>query len=120
VRVIFLFPLLFFFSCGSVQFNGEGRFRIEKIGYIKENCEKLLNSEVLIDGIYRGWNCPKECGAPPVTRSDVCITDSTGCIYSTPFLSPIGDSGKRVVFLAKVKEKEGSCYLKAEKVYEVR
>lgn len=115
-----LFIGLLLFSCGSVQVNGEGRFRIEKIGRIKENCEKFNGKLVTIKATYRGWNCPKRCGVPPVTRSDVCLEDETGCIYSLPFLSPLKDKGKEVLLSAKVKEKKGMCYVKPVRIYEVK
>jgi len=118
-KLVFL-TLLLVSSCGSVQINGEGRFRIETIGSIKENCRKFLGRKVVIRGTYRGWSCPKACGIPPVTRSDVCIEDGTGCIYSLPFLSPIKDRGKKVVFSATVKLKGDLCYVKPVRIYEVK
>jgi hypothetical protein len=120
MKKLFLFILPFLFSCSSVQINGETRLRLETVGSIKKNCMELVGKEVVLEATYRGWDCPSDCGAPPVTRSDVCLEDSTGCIYSTPFLSPINDRGKLVRLLAKVKKKGNECYLEPVRIYEVR
>ena len=56
---------------------------ITLIGDIKANPEAYEGKNVTIVGKYLGWNC-YGCGyGPPVTRSDWCIEDETGCIYVT-------------------------------------
>ncbi len=51
------------------------------IGDIKANPDEYEGKIVTITGRNLGWNC-FECGpGPPVTRSDGCIEDGTGCIY---------------------------------------
>jgi len=50
---------------------------------IKVNPEAYEGKIVTIVGENLGWNCTG-CGyGPPVTRSDWCIEDETGCIYVT-------------------------------------
>jgi hypothetical protein len=84
---------------------------------IKE-CSKLRGKEVELRVVYRGWNCPKNCKHPGLTRSDTCFTDSTGCIYAygNGGLDPVTDVGKEVTIKAIVNERNGVCYLKVVKV----
>jgi len=120
-----LIPLLFIallFSCATVRVNGEARVRLTTVGEILRNCSSMLGKEVVLEGTYRGWSCPAECRNPGITRSDACITDSTGCIYmaGTGGLDPLTDRGKEVRVLAFVSKKGDICYLKPEKVDELR
>ena len=114
--------VLFFSSCSSVTLNGEARFRLETIGNIKKNCNRLTGKEVVIRAKYMGWNCSAECNNPGITRSDSCIVDSTGCIYlrGTGGLNPLIDRGKEFLFKGVVKEFNNICYLKVVKADEIR
>jgi len=109
-------------SCSTVQINGEARARLEKIGNIHRHCQELSGQVVKIRAKFRGWNCPPECGAPPVTRSDTCLVDETGCIYvyGTAGLDPILDRGKEFLITAKVVWQGGKCYLKVLEKDEVK
>ena len=121
-RLALLLLLLFFSSCGTVRVNGEANFRLITVGELLKNCPSLLGEEVIVEGTYRGWNCPSACRNPGVTRSDVCLVDSTGCIYlsGTGGLDPLTDRGKRVKVVGVVSERNGICYLKPERVDELR
>ncbi len=122
IRFFTLIFLTLLSGCATVNVNGEARVRFFTIGEILKNCPALSEKEVVVEGTYRGWNCPADCRNPGTTRSDVCITDSTGCIYlsGTGGLDPLIDRGKRVRVLALVSRKGSICYLKPEKVDELR
>lgn len=120
-----LFTLLFaalLFGCATVSVNGEANVRLTTVGEVLKNCSLMLGKEVVLEGTFRGWSCPAECRNPGITRSDACITDSTGCIYiaGTGGLDPLTDKGKKVRVLAFVSKKGNICYLKPEKVDELR
>jgi len=92
------------------------------VGYLSDHCEELLNKTVVVEGYYLGWGCPPDCGAPPLSRSDTCLADRTGCIYlySTGGLNPVSDKGKKVLLTAVVKKSpSGVCYLKVVKAKKV-
>ncbi len=114
--------LLLISSCGSVTLNTEARLKLFTVGELLKNCPSLLGKEVVVEGTYRGWNCPSACRNPGVTRSDVCLVDSTGCIYlsGTGGLDPLTGRGKRVKVVGVVSERNGICYLKPERVDELR
>jgi len=101
-------------SCSTVQVNGEARVRLEKIGSIERNCQELSGQVVKLRARFMAWNCPPECGAPPKTRSDVCLVDDTGCIYAygTGGFDPVLDKGKEFLITAQVVWEGGKCYLK--------
>ena len=122
VRVVSLLFFLIFFSCGTVRVNGEANFCLITVGELLKNCPSLLGKEVVVEGTYRGWNCPAVCRNPGVTRSDVCLVDSTGCIYlsGTGGLDPLTDRGKKVRVEGVVSEKNGICYLEPEGIDELR
>ena len=122
IRFFTLIFLTLLSGCATVNVNGEARVRLFTVGEILKNCPALSGKEVVVEGTYRGWSCPADCRNPGVTRSDVCITDSTGCIYlsGTSGLDPLTDRGKRVRVLALVSRKGSICYLKPEKVDELR
>lgn len=122
LRFFSLLLLVLFSGCATVRVNGEARVRLLTVGEVLKNCSSLSGKEVLVEGVYRGWSCPVECGNPGVTRSDSCITDSTGCIYiaGTGGLNPLTDKGKTVRVQAVVSKKKNVCYLKPEKVDELR
>jgi predicted RNA-binding Zn-ribbon protein involved in translation (DUF1610 family) len=76
--------------------------------------------EVVFEGKYLGWKCPKTCVHPGITRSDACVeTKKFGCIYlkGTGNLDPILDSGKRFIFRGILKRKNNVPYVE---VLEVR
>jgi hypothetical protein len=109
-------------SCSTVQVNGEAGLRPEKVGRIQKHCQELRGQVVKLRARFMGWNCPPECGAPPKTRSDVCLIDDTGCIYAygTGGFDPVLDKGKEFLITAKVVWEGGKCYLKVLDSDEVR
>lgn len=120
--ILTLLLVSLFSSCSSVVVNGEARFRLSTVGELLKNCRNLKGKKIAVEGIYRGWNCPRGCKNPGITRSDSCISDDTGCIYisGTAGLDPISDRGKRVRIEGTVLESSGICYLKPERVDELR
>ncbi|TCK06277.1 hypothetical protein [Phorcysia thermohydrogeniphila] len=111
-------------SCATVKTSGELEIRFEKVGNIKGNCPSFVGKEVLLKATYLGWNCPKECKPPAITRSDTCIADETGCIYllGSGKLNPISDKGRIFLFKGKVELSpyNNTCYIRVEKVDEVK
>jgi hypothetical protein len=101
-------------SCASAIERPDGARDAISIKEIRENCSRFIDSEVVLRAKYMGWRCPKECGAPPLTRSDTCLVDESGCIYAYGLmgLDPINDVGKEVEVKAKVLTFGGKCYLK--------
>jgi len=98
-------PLLIF-SC-SANFSSKESY--------KDFCSTYIGKTVKVKATYLGWKCPKNCGLPPITRSDVCWTINNFCIYSLPVenLNPINDINKSYLLEVKVlKNKKGICYLK--------
>jgi len=122
MRIPLLLALLLFTSCASVGVTGEGRIRLEKIGTIEKKCQELNGEIVKIRAKFMGWGCPPECGGPPVTRSDTCFIDDTGCIYAygRAGLDPITDKGKELTVTAKVVYSQGKCYIKVIETDEVK
>jgi len=109
-------------SCSTVQVNGQERIRIETIGKIKKECPQLKERVVKIRAKFLGWSCPSECGAPPKTRSDVCLADESGCIYAygSGGFDPILDKNKEFLVTAKVVWEGNKCYLKVLRKDEVK
>ena len=98
-------PLLFF-SCTD-------KFSFKETS--KDFCSSYLGKTVKVQATYKGWKCPKDCGPPPITRSDVCWVTNNLCFYSLPVnsLDPIKDVGKQFLIKAKVlKNEQGKCYFK--------
>ena len=107
--------------CGcSATVNGQARFRTT-VGFIQSHCSSLLGKEVVIEGIYKGWDCPPDCPNPGNTRSDACVFEGKSCIYllGTGGLDPLKDLNKRVRVKGIVEQKNGICYLKAVEVNEL-
>ena len=97
---------LVFFSC-------TGKFPSKETS--KDFCFSYLGKTVKVQATYKGWECPKNCGPPPLTTSDVCWLINNICLYSLPVakLDPLKDVGKKFFIEAKVlKNKKGNCYLK--------
>ena len=66
-----------------------------------------------------GWNCPRNCKNPGITRSDTCWVDNSGCIYAKGLsgLDPLKDINKQYTITAGVYiSKTGVCYLNIKKV----
>ncbi len=81
---------------------------------IKENCREYAGKVLEVKVKYLGWRCPESCGAPPLTRSDACVSDGTTCLYlrGTGGLNPLRDCGKNVTLKVRVKQNpKGGCYL---------
>lgn len=119
----FVVSFIFFLSsCASLQVNGEARLRFLTAGELLKKCSSLTGKEVAVEGTYMGWSCPQNCRHPGITRSDSCLVDSTGCIYisGTGGLDPITDRGKRIRVKGVVSLNRGVCYLKPERVDELR
>ncbi|WP_457681484.1 hypothetical protein [Thermovibrio sp.] len=121
-RALAALLLLFVSSCGTYQVNGNFKFRLIKIGEVEQECRKFEGKDVYVRAKYLGWSCPPECKAPPITRSDTCFVDETGCIYAYGLggLDPIKDRGKSYLIKAKVLKKGNRCYLKVISKDEVK
>ncbi len=121
VSVIGLVTIFLFSSCASVKVSGETRVRLMKIGTIERKCESLKGKKVVIRAKFMGWNCPKECKNPGITRSDTCFVDSTGCIYAEGLAGdPLTERGKEYLVKAIVMKRKNTCYLKVLGKDEVR
>jgi len=110
-KLLSVFLLLFASSCATPD--GDGR-RVS-VGYLLHNCGEFLNKTIEVEAYYLGWDCPPDCGAPPSSRSDSCISDGSGCIYlmGTGGLDPIFDRGRKFLIEAVVlAARGGGCYLK--------
>ena len=113
---ISLFGLFAFFSCSP---KGETTVTLLHLKELLQDCPRWENREVLLQLTYMGWNCPKDCSHPGITRSDACWVEGHRCIYSagTGLLNPLKDVGKTVTVKARVKRNlRGVCYLVVEEV----
>ena len=86
------------------------------VAEILKNANQLLNKEVMVTGVFKGWS-GGPAGGPPVTRSDWVLQDDTASIYVTgpfpPGCSPT-NPGKTVTIKARVKKTaKGQVYLDA-------
>ena len=103
-KILFLlsFAVIFFTSC-------------KKRNELSNLCVNYVNKTYTIKATFKGWKCPKNCGPPPITRSDVCWIINNFCIYSLPVenLNPINDINKNYLLKVKIlKNKQGKCYFK--------
>jgi len=120
ILLLFFFPLLLLVSCDIV--NQQSNFSIVKrptIKTISDNCSYFSNKQVVIRATYLGWDCPRECKAPGLTRSDTCIKDNSGCIYLYGLggLNPLKDKGSIHTFYGIVKKSpSGVCYIEVNRV----
>ena len=75
------------------------------IGDILSDPKKFTSSDVLVEGIFKGWTgtCPL---SSMLTRSDWIIEDETGCIYVTGSvptgLSPMQPHNERIKVAGRV------------------
>lgn len=96
------------------------------ISAILSSPKEYAGTQVEITGYFHGWDLLGEAGgAPPVTRSDWVIADSSGAIYVTGILPEgLDPSSKKVVntiirLTATVKNDGKRVYLVAEKIEQI-
>lgn len=93
------------------------------IGKVIEDPSNYEGKEIVLEGIFRGWNGKCE-SSRPMTRSDWILEDETGCIYITgkipPHLSPLAPKGERITVSGTVQAgPSGMPLVRAETVLDV-
>ena len=106
-----LFPLLVLAVVACAPAGGE-KVTLKEI---KADCRGLAGKVLEVKVKYLGWRCPKDCGSPPLTRSDACVSDGTTCLYlkGTGGLNPLRDYGREVTLRVRIeRNRKGKCYLR--------
>jgi predicted RNA-binding Zn-ribbon protein involved in translation (DUF1610 family) len=115
-----IFPLIgtFIFSC-SASFNSSDEALNTPLEVLVKNCDNYVGKKVKLKATYLGWNCPKNCSNPGITRADTCIQQKQYCIYLLGFggLNPLKDKNSKHTFYGIVKKNQkGVCYIEVLKV----